>query len=234
VEPPVTIEPQPATRPPGWRQAPLVVGPLVVLTLLSWLGTVATPALAGASPLVLMLLSPRTPVMVLAASTNPLWLFVLVGTFRLAVADPFNFMIGRLWGHQAIEWSSRRSKTARLVWRVTDRAMSRFGLLVVALHPAGSVMVLAGATGMSAWAVAAADLVGTIVYLLLLQLTAAITAAPLQLLTHTMAQHWVLASTGVAATAAFAAAIAWRSHRRERALDAELAELLDEPALVPA
>jgi membrane protein DedA with SNARE-associated domain len=208
-----------------------VIGPLVLLTVLSWVGTLATPALAGTAPLALLLLCPTTPTMVLAAASNPLWLFVLVGTFRLAVADPFNFMVGRLWGRQAIEWSSQRSRIARVVWRVTERAMSRCGLLVVAIHPAGSVMVLAGATGMSAGLVAAADLIGTVVYLILLKIAAPFAVGPLQPLSHVLARHALLTTSAVVVVAAVAAGFAWQVRRRALAFDDELAELLDEPEL---
>jgi hypothetical protein len=226
----------PHERRPMWHQAPLVVGPLVLLTVVTWVGTLATPALVGASPLILMLLSPRTPVMVLAAATNPMWLFVAVGTFRLAIADPFNFMIGRLWGHQAMIWSSERSKVARWVLGATERAMGRAGLLVVAVHPAGSVMILAGATGMSWIAVAAADLVGTALYLVLMKLAAPWMAGPFQQISKLLGHYCVIASLAVAAGVGVWTLLVWRSHRRLRppspAMDAELAEMLTEAQAV--
>ena len=191
-----------------------MVGPLVLLTVVTWVGTLATPALAGASPLILMLLSPRTPVMVLAAATNPMWLFVALGTFRLAIADPFNFMIGRLWGHQAKVWSSERSKVARWVWGGTERAMGRAGLLVVALHPAGSVMIVAGATGMSWVAAAAADLVGTALYLVLMKLAAPWMAGPFQHISKLLGHYCLITSLTIAAGVGVWALVAWRSHRR--------------------
>jgi hypothetical protein len=191
-----------------------VIGPLVLLTVANWVGTLAIPALAGASPLVLMLLSPRTPILVLAAATNPMWLFVAVGTFRLAIADPFNFMIGRLWGHQTIAWSSGRSKAARRMWGVTERAMSRAGLLVVALHPAGSVMILAGATGMSWVAVAAADLAGTVLYLVVMKLAAPWMAGPFQHISKLLGHYCLIASLALALGVGVWVLLVWRSRHR--------------------
>jgi hypothetical protein len=198
---------------PTWRAAPLLFGPLVLLTVLTWIGTLATPALAGVSPLVLLLLTPRTPVLVLAAARSPFWLFLPVATFRLAVADPFNFLIGRRWGPRVMTWSSERSTVARWMWRLTERAMGRAGLLVVALHPAGSVMVLAGASGMDGWAVALADLVGTVVYLVLLRVAAPMTVGMLGHVTRFMGHYSLLLSAATGLAIASWLLLAWRARR---------------------
>ncbi len=71
-----------------------VVAPLAVLSLVSVVGTLAAPALRG-NPMLLITLSPRLPFLVLAASGVGFVPFVLIGTLRLCLADPFHFLLGR-------------------------------------------------------------------------------------------------------------------------------------------
>lgn len=158
---------------PSQRQRSLWINrlaPLGLLTAVSWLGTVTAPALVTANPLALVGLSPRLPFLVVAAATTPFPLFFVIGLARLVVADPVHYAIGRD-GH---EWLLRRTsfRWANLTTFVgrAGAVLRRRGLLLVALRPNGLVLTTAGAAGLPARSVAAADVFGTTTYLALVWL----------------------------------------------------------------
>ncbi|MGH8974192.1 MAG: hypothetical protein ACRD0C_13460, partial [Acidimicrobiia bacterium] len=80
---------KPATRP-----ALGLVAPLLVLSVVSGAGTLGAPWLVD-WPLLLVGLSPRLPFLAVAAHQVGVVPFLLVGTIRLCVGDPFHFMLGR-------------------------------------------------------------------------------------------------------------------------------------------
>jgi hypothetical protein len=167
------------------RTLDLVV-PLAVLSLVSATGTLAAPALRG-NPLLLMALSPRLPFLVLAARRIGPVPFVVVGTARLCLADPFHFRLGRRLGRSAgggaasggaAEGARGRFAAiagcrwvtgivggrwfARLAGHRLARPASGAAVLV---RPNGRNLALAGAVGLRAGLVAALDLSGTVLYL---------------------------------------------------------------------
>lgn len=136
-----------------------VVLPLVLLSLVSAGGTLAAPVLHGRNPLLLMALSPRLPFLLLAAPRVGFVPFVLIGTVRLCVADPFHFRIGRRLG-----WL--RHGNGRLATRLVGHRWARPATaLAVVLRPNGRHLALAGAVGLPTWVVVALDVVGTVAYL---------------------------------------------------------------------
>jgi hypothetical protein len=131
--------------------------PLAVLSLVSAAGTLAAPALRG-NPLLLMALSPRLPFLVLAARRIGPVPFVVVGTVRLCLADPFHFRLGRRL--------ARPPAGGRWFTRLAGHRLARpaSGAAVV-VRPNGRNLALAGAVGLRAGLVAALDLAGTVLYL---------------------------------------------------------------------
>jgi hypothetical protein len=142
--------------------------PLVVLSVAHWAGTLSAPALLSAAPLLLVLLSPRGSFLVLVAGREPMVLLLVVATFRLCLADPVNFLIGRRYGPGVLNWASRRGKVGSLTVSWGTRVFDRCGYLAVFLRPNQAMMVLAGARGLRPGATAAAAVSGTVVYLTLL------------------------------------------------------------------
>jgi hypothetical protein len=132
--------------------------PLALLSLVSTGGTLAAPGL-WAKPLLLIALSPRLPFLALAAPRVALIPFVLVGTARLCLADPFHFRIGR----RLASTGGRRCRLgARLVGHRLARPASAAAVL---LRPNGRHLALAGAVGLRASVVVVLDLAGTVLYL---------------------------------------------------------------------
>jgi len=139
-----------------WR-CPFVAA-IAVLSAVSAAATAVSPALLG-SPLLLVALSPRLPFLVLAAAGTSPAVFVLVAVTRLLVADPLYFVLGRRHGVAAVALLTGR------LGRVTGLAL-RCAPLAVLLRPVGRHIALAGAGRSRLWLVAAADVVGTLAYVL--------------------------------------------------------------------
>ena len=136
-----------------------LVLPLALLSFVSTAGTVAAPALR-AQPLLLIALSPRLPFLVLAAPRAGLIPFLLIGTVRLCIADPFHFLLGRRL------LAPGRARSGRLAARIVGHRLARpASAAAVVLRPNGRHLALAGAVGLRPRVVVALDLAGTVVYL---------------------------------------------------------------------
>ena len=138
--------------------------PLAVLTAISSLGTMAAPGLATSKPLLLVALSPRLSFLAIAAPKTALVPFLVVAGIRLCLADPFHFFLGRRHGSHAIAKLAERNRVLRATHRIANKSVP----LLVFLRPNGTNLAIAGASKGHAAHVAAADIVGTIVYLLLI------------------------------------------------------------------
>ncbi len=135
--------------------------PLAVLTLVSSVGTLAAPGLTN-RPLLLVALSPRLSFLALAAPKVGLLPFLVVAGIRLCLADPFHFVLGRRHGAGAVDRLQR--------WRGLRTLTVIAGVsvpLLVFLRPNGTNLAIAGASRGRILPVAMADLVGTIVYLVI-------------------------------------------------------------------
>jgi hypothetical protein len=142
------------------HEARRILIPLAALTAVSSLGTMAAPGLTQ-RPLLLVALSPRLSFLALAAPKVGLLPFLVVAGIRLCLADPFHFVLGRRHGTKAIDRLTRH----RLLRRVHDVASKSVPLLVF-LRPNGTNLAIAGASNNRTLHIAAADVVGTLVYLL--------------------------------------------------------------------
>ena len=133
-----------------------LIGPIAVLSLASAVGTAGAPWLRG-TPLLLMALAPRLPFLAFAAQRVGFLPFLVVGTVRLCLADPFHFRIGRRVGRR--RHPGRPGRPGRL--RLTRRASA----VAVLIRPNGRHLALAGAAGLRVAVVVILDLAGTVLYL---------------------------------------------------------------------
>lgn len=162
-----------------WRQAGPFAVPLVLLSTMQWAGTLASPALIERTPLLLVLLSPRAPFLLYASATSPLGLFLFVASFRMLLADPLNYCIGRRFGPAVTQrWASAGRRAA--VVRASERVFDRCGLVAVTCRPNAMMLALAGARRLNPWATATAAVTGTVAYATALALTADAAADPSQ------------------------------------------------------
>jgi hypothetical protein len=139
--------------------------PLAALSLVSAAGTAAAPALWG-NPLLLIALSPRLPFLMVAAPGTGLGVFVVVGTLRLCLADPFHYRLGRRLAAGPPAGRSRRARRSRWAQLLGHRLARPAVAVAVLLRPNGRHLGLAGAVGLTVPMVAVLDLVGTALYLI--------------------------------------------------------------------
>lgn len=134
--------------------------PLAALTVVSTTATVLAPVLAR-WPLVLALLSPRLPFLLLAAHSSPLVVFLVLGTARACLADPFSYLLGRRLAGEG----ARRGP----ITRVFDRFGTQAAFVAVLVRPIGRHLFAAGAVRARPLTVAIADVIGTVAFLWILQ-----------------------------------------------------------------
>jgi hypothetical protein len=122
------------------------------LSAVSAVGTAITPALIP-FPLVMMALTPRLPILVLAAGHASPMTFFAIAVPRMLVGDPIHLLLGRRYGSRFVPAKARR-------------LMVKLGIVGVVLRPTGNVLRAAGAVGMTTRRVMSADLIGTLALLL--------------------------------------------------------------------
>lgn len=143
---------------------------LSVLTTISWIGVALTPLLID-HPIVLVGFTPRLMFLTLAAPVTGLPMFLLVGTFRLCVADPVNFSVGRVLGPKVQERMQRKKRIPEwLTSRLSQtRLFRKYAMaLLIFFRPNGITMNIAGANGVSGKQAAVLGFAGTVVYLVTL------------------------------------------------------------------
>lgn len=128
--------------------------PLAALTAASLAGDALAPVLLAHHAAIVAFLAPRTTYLAAAASALPLPVFAATAIARLALGDPFHFLLGRLHGHRGVRRVSRLAPGL-------EGATQRVGLPAVVASPTGKVLLVAGAAGLPPRRVALADLAGT-------------------------------------------------------------------------
>jgi hypothetical protein len=131
--------------------------PLAGLTVVSSVGTALAPTLLE-WPLLLCLLSPRLPFLLLAAHDSPLAVFLLIATVRSCLADPFHFLLGR---RMAVTGAPRGAVT-RFLTRIGPTGI----VVTVLVRPIGRHVFAAGVMRIRPAVVIAADVAGTVAFLI--------------------------------------------------------------------
>ena len=124
-------------------------GTIGVLTIASLVGTAFMPYLLARQPLVLVALSPLFRHLVLAAPRVAPVPFFLVAVPRHFLPDPFVFLLGREFGHLAIEWVEGNSPFTGKIVRGLERLFARVGPVALLISPDVIVSTLAGAARVS-------------------------------------------------------------------------------------
>jgi membrane protein DedA with SNARE-associated domain len=120
-------------------------GVLGVLTIASLVGTAFMPYLLARRPLVLVALSPLFRHLVIAAPRVQPAPFFLVAVPRHFLPDPFVYVLGREYGHLAIEWVEGNSPFTGKIVRALERLFARVGPIALLISPDVIVSTLAGA-----------------------------------------------------------------------------------------
>jgi len=139
--------------------------PLAGLSVISAVATASSPALAQ-WPLVLVALSPRMVFLSLAAAEVHWLPFLLIGTARLCLADPFHHRIGELCGLSAV---GRLPGPIRRWVERSAHVQRPLSVVAVLLRPNGMSMAWAGSQGVPRAVALPLALASTVVYLLALR-----------------------------------------------------------------
>jgi membrane protein DedA with SNARE-associated domain len=158
-------DPAALTRPrPSRRTLTVIVTPIIVLVTIGTVGNAIHPALLKSHPMWLVAMEPRTRYLLLVANKDvALVPFVVVAVIRKLLSDPLFFLLGFLYGDNAVAWVERRFDNNSGMVRRIERLFRRAAPVMVFLFPGPLVCVLAGATGMSVPAFAVFNVVGTVV-----------------------------------------------------------------------
>jgi membrane protein DedA with SNARE-associated domain len=157
--------PRPEDRPrPSRRTLTLIVAPIIVIVAIGTVGNAIHPALLKNHPMWLVAMEPRTRYLLLVANKGvPLVPFVVVAVVRKLLSDPLFFLLGFLYGDNAVAWVERRFDNNSGMVRRIERLFRRAAPVMVFLFPGPLVCVLAGATGMRIATFALFNVVGTFV-----------------------------------------------------------------------
>ena len=142
-----------------------VVAPLVVLTIVGW-GSLAISPWLMQWPLLLIALNPRMLFLLLMAPKLGLLEFTLVASARLCLADPFSYLLGVRYGGKVRD-RIEQSRLRRLLLRVAPVERTACAAAVW-IRPSQTVLVWAGSLRLSPKFVVVADVVTTVVYVILI------------------------------------------------------------------
>ncbi len=145
---------------------PLLVTPIVILSVLGTIADVIGPGLINEHPLLQMFLNPRNRYLLLASPQVDAVPFLVVGFTRLVLTDPLFYLLGAQYGEGALRWAERKLGDTGFIAGL-ERFFSRFGSIIVLVAPSGYMCLLAGATGMSVRRFAVLNVTGTLGRLLL-------------------------------------------------------------------
>lgn len=146
---------------------PLLLTPIVVLSVVGMIGDAAGPRLIVESPLLMMLLNPRNRWLLLASPQLGAPEFFAVGFFRLVLTDPLFYVLGVQYGDAALRWAERKLGDDGVVVRTVEKWFGKAAPVIVLLAPSGYVCLLAGATGMKPRLFVPLNIAGTIGRLIL-------------------------------------------------------------------
>ncbi len=157
----------------------LIVGPLILLVIASYIGDALAPTLVDQHPLWLIALNARNRNLVLVTNELDAWSYYLVGTVRLLAADPLFYLLGYFYGDAAVRWAERRSRTFGGVLRSAERFFQKASYPLVLLAPNNPICLFAGASGMSPPVFFTLNITGTIARLIIIRWVGDIFSAPI-------------------------------------------------------
>ena len=118
--------------------------PIAVLTMVGAVGTALTPLLAARHPLLLIAMEARDRNLLLARHVG-VAVFLVVGSARRLISDPFFYLLGRHHGRVGLDWLQRHGG-GRVV-SATVRAFRRAAYPMLVAFPGAVVCTLAGDAG---------------------------------------------------------------------------------------
>jgi membrane protein DedA with SNARE-associated domain len=189
----------------------LVLAPIVVTTAAGTVGNAFFPALLRTHRLLLIALDARNRQLIPVAGRVGFVAYMVVSTVRRFVSDPSFYLLGRLYGDEAVDWLERRAGEAGMFIRSLERLFARIGPVLVFVFPGAIVCVLAGATAMSPVLFTVLNLAGTVVTVYLLWVLADVFKGPVGTFTNFVSDNYLWLTV---LTVAITVLYLWDQHRR--------------------
>lgn len=140
----------------------LLIAPIIVLTIVGYVGNALHPTLLNEHPLWLVAMEPRFRYLLLVAAKVDFAPFVVVATVRRLLSDPLFYLLGFLYGDAGVRWVERQLGDGGGLVRAAERWFSKAAPVMVLLWPGLVVCMLAGATGMSVSLFLGLNVAGTV------------------------------------------------------------------------
>lgn len=202
-EPPASPEPPDSegtrreTR-PDRRRLYFILGPIIVLTLLAYVGDALAASLVKRHPLWLIALNTRKRYLALAVPNTDALPYFLVGTIRQVISDPLFYLLGRWYGDAGVRWLERKMGEGGNMVTWMEKGFAKASWPMVAVFPNALVCMLAGASGMPVALFLALNVGGTIVAMVLLRTVGDVFSSPLSRVTDFLDEYrWPIVAVSV-------------------------------------
>jgi membrane protein DedA with SNARE-associated domain len=202
---------------PSRRTLILLVAPIIVITSMGVIATAFTPALAARHPLLLIALDARNRFLVLAREVD-LAPFVIVALLRRTFSDPLFYLLGRLYGQNALRWLEKKAGFGPLV-TVAERFFKRAGYPMVFFFPGAIVCALAGQTGMAPAGFMIANVAGTLTAILAVRRFSDAVSSPVEGLLGFFDRNIVVTTTVTVLLVILSLVLNWAQGKLEPDLD---------------
>ena len=154
---------------PSRKTLAVVVTPIVALIAAAYVGDALTTTLADRHPLLLLLLNPRSRILVLTTNQLDTVSYYVAGTLRLLSTDPLFFLLGLWYGDAMVVWVEKRSKTFGEQIRLYEKAFTKAAYPLVFIAPNAYICLFAGAAGMPVPSFFVVNIAGTVTRLYLIR-----------------------------------------------------------------
>jgi len=194
--------------------------PIVVFTMLGVAGTALTPPLAARHPLLLIAMEARDRNLLLARHVG-VAVFVVVGSARRLISDPFFYLLGRHHGAAGVSWLQRHGG-GRVV-AATVRAFRRAAYPMLVIFPGAVVCTLAGDAGIPPGAFGVIVVLRTIAVVVMIRFVGNVFAGPVDATIRFFDQH--LVATSLASMALVAGWMLWERYSSDPSAEVDRREL---------
>ena len=165
---------------PSRRTVTLIVTPIIILVICGWIGDASAAYLVDHHPVWLIALNARNRNLLLVTNYVDAAPYYIVGTLRLVLSDPLFYLLGYIYGDNAVRWMEGKAPTYGKLMRQAERFFSIAAYPLVFLAPNNFICLFAGASGMSIPVFFILNITGTIVRLYVLRVTGDIFDEPIQ------------------------------------------------------
>ena len=189
--------PQPSRE--GRRRLTFILVPVVILTVLAYVGDIAAAGLVERHPLWLISLNTRKRYLALVVPHTSALSFFVVGTIRQLLSDPLFYLLGRWYGDAGVRWLERKMGDGGGVVRFMERGFAKASWPMVAFFPNSLICMLAGASGMPVWLFFVLNTGGTVLSMVVLRAFGDVFGSPIKAFTDFIDQYrwWIIGFSAV-------------------------------------